>query len=81
MKPTRTHLMMLAALSTISIAAPVSTAAAATTAPASIVDSGWGGSPATLPASGPADGQTAKVTGPTLIGDVFNGPVMIVVSS
>jgi hypothetical protein len=65
MKPTRTLVMVLAALSTIAIATPVSTAAAATATPVAIVDTAWGGSPVTLRASGPVAGQTVKVTGPT----------------
>jgi hypothetical protein len=68
MKPTRTRLVMVAAaLSAIAIAAPLSTASAATATPVTIVDSGWGGSPVTLQAGGPVAGQTVKVTGPTFI--------------
>jgi hypothetical protein len=65
MKPTRMRLLGLAAaLSTLAIAIPVSSAAAATTAPIAIVSSGPDGSAAiTLPARG----QAGTVTGPTFI--------------
>jgi hypothetical protein len=71
MKPTRTHLVGAAvALSTIAIAAPVSTAGAATASPApvAILATGWDGSPAvTLPTTGPVAGQAAAVIGPAII--------------
>jgi hypothetical protein len=65
MKPTRTHLVgVAAALSTIAIAAPVSTAAAATAppagAPAVVVSAGYNGSPAVA-------GQPATVVGPKFV--------------
>ena len=65
MKPTRTRLVGIAAvLTTIAIAAPVSTAAAATAAPVTIVSTGPNGSPTvTLP----APGQAGTVVGPTFI--------------
>jgi hypothetical protein len=70
MKPTRTRrVVAAAALSTIAIAAPISTAGAATAAPAvAPFATGWDGSPAvTLPATGPVAGQAAAVIGPTII--------------
>jgi hypothetical protein len=73
MKPTRTRLaVVVAALSTIAVAAPVSTAGAATAAPAvtpvAILATGWNGSPAvTVPVTSPVAGQAATVIGPTFI--------------
>jgi hypothetical protein len=73
MKPTRTRLVAVAAaLSTIALAAPLSTASADTTArafgPGPLLAAGWAGSPAVaLPFSYPVFGQTAAVIGPTII--------------
>jgi hypothetical protein len=71
MKPTRTLLVgVAAALSTIAIAAPVSTAAAATAppaeAPAAVVSAALNGSPAVTPA---AAGQPATIVGPRFVTD------------
>jgi hypothetical protein len=79
MKPTRTRLVGIAAvLTTIAIAAPVSSAAAATGAPVTIVSTGPNGSPAATLA---APGQNGTVTGPTFIGSATFTNMKIVVSS
>ena len=70
MKPIRTRLMVVAAaLSAIAIAAPVSSAGAATAPPAvATVVGGWDGLQAVaLPAIDPVAGQAATVTGPAII--------------
>jgi hypothetical protein len=83
MKPTRTRLVgLVAALSTIAIAAPVSTAAADATAaaPVTIVSAGPDSSPAqTLQ----TPDQAGTVTGPTFItdGSATFSDMLIVVSS
>jgi hypothetical protein len=68
MKRTRKrHLGIAAALSTIAIAAPVSTAGAAV-GPGPFVPAGWDGVPAVaLPVTGPGAGQAAALIGPTII--------------
>jgi hypothetical protein len=71
MRPTRTHLLGLAAaLSTIAIAAPVSIAAADTgspaVAPAAVMSAGFNGAPA-VPVA--AAGQPATVVGPKIVTD------------
>jgi hypothetical protein len=60
------------ALSTMAIAAPVSTAGAATAppavAPVAILTGGWDGSPVvTLPTTAPVAGQAATIIGPAII--------------
>jgi hypothetical protein len=73
MKPTRTRVVgIAAALSMIAIAAPASTAGAATTAPVitpvAIEAAGWDGLPAvTLAVTAPVAGQEATVIGPAII--------------
>ena len=70
MKPTRTRLVgVAAALSTIAIAAPISTAGAATDAPrfaGPVAAGGWGGFVA-IPFTEPIAGQAAAVIGPAII--------------
>jgi hypothetical protein len=82
MKPTRTHLVgMAAALSAIAIAAPVATASAATAAPAVAIASAGPDGSATVTLTTP--GQTATVIGPTFItiGSATFTDTRIVVSS
>jgi hypothetical protein len=80
MKPTRKRLVgIAAALSTVAIAAPVSTASAATTASVPFAASlggvtgpgpfaaGWGGAIGFPYGGGPLLGQSAAVIGPTII--------------
>ncbi|MEA2305341.1 MAG: hypothetical protein QOH43_2621 [Solirubrobacteraceae bacterium] len=70
MKPTRTRVVgVAAALSAIALAAPMSTAGAATGAPrfaGPVVAGGWGGFIA-LPSTEPIVGQEAAVIGPAII--------------
>jgi hypothetical protein len=57
-----------AALSTIAIAAPLSTASAATAAPVPVAAAAWDGFPAvTLAVTAPVVGQVATVIGPAII--------------
>jgi hypothetical protein len=71
MKPTRKRLVgVAAALSAVAIAAPVSTASAATAAPAVVPDpvaADWGGSSFGLPFTGPFAGPGVAVIGPLII--------------
>jgi hypothetical protein len=70
MRPARTSpLVIAAALSAIAIAAPVSSASAATDPPAvATVIGGWDGlQSVALPAIEPVAGQAATVTGPAII--------------
>jgi hypothetical protein len=69
---------MVAVLSTIAIAAPVSTAGAATTAPVTIESTRPNYSP---PVVHPIPGQTGTVTGPTFVGSATFTDMHIVVSS
>jgi hypothetical protein len=66
MKPTRMRLVgVAAALSTIAIAIPVSSASADSTVPGGAA--AWDGPTVTLPATGPLAGQLATVIGPAVI--------------
>jgi hypothetical protein len=73
MAPTRRLLGgLVAALSTVAIAAPVSTASAETAAPVPIVAAGWGGS-----VGFPFTGGAVVWQAPTVLGPAVIGPVII----